>query len=27
MPAAPASGKFGGFGSEDLTKFGYNQPG
>lgn len=27
MSAAPASGKFGGFGSEDLTKFGYNQPG
>jgi hypothetical protein len=23
-PAAPASGKYGGFGSEDMDKFGYN---
>lgn len=23
-PAAPASGKYGGFGSEDIDKFGYN---
>jgi hypothetical protein len=25
--AAPASGKYGGFGSEDINKFGYNNPG
>jgi hypothetical protein len=26
-PAGPASGKYGGFGSEDIAKLGYNQPG
>lgn len=26
-PAAPASGRYGGFGSEDIDKFGFNKPG
>ena len=26
IPAGPASGKYGGFGSKDMEQFGYNNP-